>query len=1266
MNTETLMSHARPIVVFFAFANDRAERARYLRNLPDEQRHVREAMEAAVEAGLCEVVERSNATIDEVLDVFQDPEYRDRVAVFHFGGHAGDAELLLESAAGEATVAHAGGLARFLGAQRGLELVFLNGCSSRGQVQGLLDAGVPAVIATSQAIDDAVATEFSSRFYKALASGAPVRTAYTEAQGAVQTRRGDLARKTYRSFVPEVIAEDRWPWDLYVAPGAEERLARWSLPLAARDPLFGLPPLPALDLPASPFKHLAWFGREDAHIFFGRGREIRDLYEAVTAPDTAPIVLLFGATGVGKSSLLAAGLAPRLEATHEVVYLRRDGALGLAGTLRKAFGEPGDWQAWEEAAGKPLVVILDQAEEAWTRPLADRKEAEELAAALRSIFAVREKRPRGRLILGFRKEWLAEMLRLVDGEKLPRFRVEITHLDRDAVAEAIAGPARTESLRRHYRLEVEPELPEIIADDLLDDSGAAIAPALQILLTKMWTLASQESPDAPRLTVELYRRLKREGILLDDFLGEQLESLRQWRPDLAASGLVLDLLAHHTTALGTAETRKTADVVARYGGRPEISELLRQCQDRYLLSCAGDSTRLAHDTLAPLVRRRFEVSDLPGQRALRILEQRGIEWAGGREGPPLDAVDLATVERGAGGLRAWTEDEKRLVEASRAERERRRRRERTLRWAAAAAVLVILAAVLVILATAREAGRQAVRARKEARTAERVTAVLTDMFRDLDPYEVALDESSLPQILDRGRERIERDLRGEPAAQDRLRGTIGVVYRKLGKVRPAEELLQQVVAYRRRALGEEHPETLAAMHELGGVYYDQSRLQEAEDLYRQTVERRRRVLGEEDAETLKSMSNLANVYAVEGRLQEAENLHRQVFEAMRRTRGAEHPDTFKAWSSLGMVYYFQGRLQEAEALQRKVLAGRRRIREDHPDTLASMTSLANTLAARGRLNEAEELNRQALAKGREILGEEHPETLGYLGNLANVYLAQGRLDEAEKLQLEVLAARRRVLGEEHPDTLSALNNLALLDQHRSRFQQAGSRLRQVVEVNSRVLGPEHPTTLQSQTNLANSYVFQQRFADAESLHRQILERQRRILGKEHPDTLGTLNNLSVALEAQGRTKEAADLAGQALAGLQRTLGDEYPGTIKVMNHLAGLYVAEGRLEEAEGLYRKAIASYSRVLGPEHSETLWSMRMMALLAQKQGRLQDAESLCLQVLAVHRRVLGESNMTTLIAMNDLAGVYRAEGRVREADELMSRAEDLYAKMPKGQDS
>lgn len=194
------MSRPAPPIVFFAFANDRVDKARTLRNLPEEQRRVLEAMAVAEQAGLCEVRDKSNATVVEVLDFFQDARFRNRVAIFHFGGHAESGVLLLESPEGAARAAHTGGFARFLGEQRGLALVFLNGCSTQGQVENLLAAGVPAVIATSQDIPDAVATELSSRFYKALASGAPLRTAFHEAAAAVQIRTGQEAKS----------------WDLYV------------------------------------------------------------------------------------------------------------------------------------------------------------------------------------------------------------------------------------------------------------------------------------------------------------------------------------------------------------------------------------------------------------------------------------------------------------------------------------------------------------------------------------------------------------------------------------------------------------------------------------------------------------------------------------------------------------------------------------------------------------------------------------------------------------------------------------------------------------------------------------------------------------------------------------------------------------------------------------------------------------------------------------------------------------------------------------------
>jgi hypothetical protein len=106
------------------------------------------------------------------------------------------------------------------------------------------------------------------------------------------------------------------------------------------------------------------YTREHARIFFGRGRQVRDLYNRISDPLSQPVILLYGQSGVGKSSLLEAGLLPRLESNYEVCCLRRYQEVGLLGTLRRAV-MPGDgdlpvgkaWLAREEqlAVGRTSV-----------------------------------------------------------------------------------------------------------------------------------------------------------------------------------------------------------------------------------------------------------------------------------------------------------------------------------------------------------------------------------------------------------------------------------------------------------------------------------------------------------------------------------------------------------------------------------------------------------------------------------------------------------------------------------------------------------------------------------------------------------------------------------------------------------------------------------------------------------------------------------------------------------------------------------------------
>ncbi len=731
--------NSKPII-FLAFSCPVDENVIPLRKLSVEKRQLRDALKPAEEAGLCEVIVRSDCTAGDIFKIFQHPKCRNRIGIFHYAGHANSYQLLLEAADGSATTADGAGLAAFLGQQRALNLVFLNGCSTLQQTQGLLAANVSAVISTSRDVVDAVATDFATQFYQGLAGAATIRTAFQEAQAGIQMQHGSETRKLYFGSKNSGIAlpeTGRWPWEIFQREGSE-RADQWNLPEAANDPLFGLPELPAQDLPEIPYRQLSWFERQHADIFFGRGRQIRELYDRLTAPRSAPIVLFYGQSGVGKSSILSAGLLPRLEQDYEVHYRRRTKD-GLTDTLAEALppaavGESlaAAWNATETQLGKPLVIILDQVEELYTRPIVEQPdELNDFLSTIATIFANPHNRPQGKLVLGFRKEWLAELETELSSHTLPRSRVFLEPLDRSGIIEVVRGPTTSQRLSDHYRLQVQGGLPDVIADDLLADRDSAIAPTLQILLGKMWAKATEDNYETPTFTTDLYQQLKRDGILLRDFLNQQIVKFQQRYPDAVHSGLLLDILALHTTSLGTADQCTVEQMQQHYDHQgTQLPELLQLCQDLHLLTVTttqkkqnAKTTRLAHDTLAPLVREQFEVSDKPGQRARRILDNRAVDWEHNQRGQPLDANDLSVVEVGTQGTRAPSDTEGRLILYSQQRRANAKRWRRVFQGVGILAIALIAASAVVSYWFSVEARDARVAAEGSAKTVTRQLAL---------------------------------------------------------------------------------------------------------------------------------------------------------------------------------------------------------------------------------------------------------------------------------------------------------------------------------------------------------------------------------------------------------------------------------------------------------------------------------------------------------------------------------------------------------------
>lgn len=223
----------KPPVIGLAFANERTDEG-FLRNLSKEMKLILRAMDPVAQAGKAYMHLMPATTAREIQNLFQNSWFEGRVNIFHYGGHATPSVLYLERDGGGNESFFSEGLARFLGVQKGINLVFLNACSTEKQALRLIEENIPAVVATSQDIPDDVAVMFAEAFYKGLASGASIEEAFKEADGFVlgsigpNSIAGGATRGLYWESEPG-IGEMDLPWKLFLKKEASWFPAQWRL-----------------------------------------------------------------------------------------------------------------------------------------------------------------------------------------------------------------------------------------------------------------------------------------------------------------------------------------------------------------------------------------------------------------------------------------------------------------------------------------------------------------------------------------------------------------------------------------------------------------------------------------------------------------------------------------------------------------------------------------------------------------------------------------------------------------------------------------------------------------------------------------------------------------------------------------------------------------------------------------------------------------------------------------------------------------------------
>ncbi|GIH24956.1 hypothetical protein Aph01nite_32660 [Acrocarpospora phusangensis] len=472
-----------------------------------------------------------------------------------------------------------------------------------------------------------------------------------------------------------------------------------------------------------PYLGLAVYGPEDTDRFFGRQRMLAVLIERL---DWKRFVVVVGASGSGKSSLLRAGLLPALTAKDRLALLITPGArplqecaIRLGAELRVASGQLvtdfGDHPRNLGLAMRRLrltgtpdgeaVLVVDQFEEVFTL-CADAREREQFIAAL--VTAANDAENGLRVVLGLRADFYAQCARQpLLAEALQDAQVLVGPMNSDELREAVTQPAVRAGL----------VVDDALVATVLTEAGTrpGALPFVSHVLWETWrrrrgtelTMAAYEA--AGGLDGALAQSADRVYGGLDE---EQRRTARAILLRLTALGE------------GTEDTRRRVGR-AELGTDGHTVPVLHRLAAARLITLGDDTAEIAHEALIdgwPTLR-DWLAADREKLHAHRRLTQAVADWHD-------HGQDEALLYRGS-PLAAWQDREldglntleRAFLAASvdkrdREQRQGRRRRKLTLAGLGSALVVMSLLAALAVVQTVQAAeARDLARSRQAAASA---------------------------------------------------------------------------------------------------------------------------------------------------------------------------------------------------------------------------------------------------------------------------------------------------------------------------------------------------------------------------------------------------------------------------------------------------------------------------------------------------------------------------------------------------------------------
>ena len=540
-------------------------------------------------------------------------------------------------------------------------------------------------------------------------------------------------------------------------------------------------------------------------------------------------------------------------------------------------------------------------------------------------------------------------------------------------------------------------------------------------------------------------------------------------------------------------------------------------------------------------------------------------------------------------------------------------------WVLAATGVVVLSTAFVVrLVLERDRALQAeALAQQEAATTRQVSDFMVALFEGADPNVAGRPDLSAAELVDKGRERIDRDLQGQLALQADMKAVLAKVYENIGRPRTAVELYEQAVALEREQSPRRPLREAAMLSRLAVVLANGSQATRAVATARESLALRQPLVAPDAPEMSDSLNTLGLALAMNGAFDEALVQLQQALR-IRQLRESTAPlDVAIVRHNLALVHGRAGRHELALEQYREALVAKQRVLGAlSPSVLNTQDAIAVTLANLQRYDEALALHRAQVMARRQLHGPRSAKVSGALNEVANVLQDAGRLDEAVATYQEALALDEQISGRRSIDVAIRLNNLA------SALEDIGD-------------------------------------PGAEALYRESLAIRRSLLAPDDLSVARAEHNLARWLLRANRRAEGGPLLDSSSATRRAKLPPTHNEAADANILRAEWHIAAGQVDAAKALLA-GLATQEAGLSPTRRAYL--RRAQALLAHARGEGAAAVDLQRQALQGMLERGNSLNPRLLLLQVELAELQAANGQAAAARQtLLSQQARLAAQHP-----